>query len=223
MAEDSRSDPGESPRAPSRPEAATTVAVPAKAAPTKRSRGQREGSLSRQDWIEAAREVLIKEGIERVKIEPLAERLKVSRGSFYWHFVDHQALLDALLMLWEETALEPMRAVSTEPDLTAAQRYEKFMRVWVQGEPYCPIFDLSIRRWAMVSAEVSSVVRRVDDARIGLLTDIFSDMGHAADEAFIRARITYFHQIGYYASDVREDAETREKYWPLYVKILAGP
>lgn len=225
MAQDPPSDTGEPGSSPGfAPEAAMPSPAPARRAdaPIKRSRGQREGSLSRQDWIEAAREVLIKDGIERVKVEPLAERLKVSRGSFYWHFVDHQALLDALLSLWEETALEPMRAVSTEPALTAAQRYEKFMRVWVQGEPYCPIFDLSIRRWAMVSPDVSRVIKRVDDARIGLLTDIFRDMGHEPDEAFIRARITYFHQIGYYASDVHESAETRERYWPLYVKILAG-
>jgi AcrR family transcriptional regulator len=191
-------------------------------APPKRVRGRREGSLTRQNWIDAAREVLISEGIERVKVEPLAEKLKVSRGSFYWHFVDRQALLDALLALWEETALEPMRAVAGERDLTPVARYEKFMRVWVQGEPYCPIYDLSIRRWAMVAPEVSRVVKKADDARVKLLTGIFKDMGHDADEAFIRARITYFHQIGYYATDVQESTRTRERYWPLYVKILAG-
>jgi AcrR family transcriptional regulator len=191
-------------------------------APPKRVRGRREGSLSRQDWIDAAREVLISEGIERVKVEPLAERLKVSRGSFYWHFHDRQALVDALLALWEETALEPMRAVADETGLDPVARYDKFMRVWVKGEPYCPIYDLAIRRWAMVSAEVSRVVKKVDEARIKLLTAIFKDMGHEPDEAFIRARITYFHQIGYYATDVQESASTRERYWPLYVKILAG-
>jgi AcrR family transcriptional regulator len=191
-------------------------------APMKKTRGRREGSLSRQDWIDAAREVLIKEGIERVKVEPLAEKLNVSRGSFYWHFADRQALLDALLDLWKETALEPMRAVVDEKDLTPVERYEKFMRVWVQGEPYCPIYDLSIRRWALVSPEVARVIKKVDDTRIKLLTGIFKDMGHDPDEAFIRARITYFHQIGYYATDVQESAKKREKYWPLYVKILAG-
>ena len=191
-------------------------------APPKPSRGRRAGSLNRQDWIEAARTVLISGGIEQVKVEPLAERLKVSRGSFYWHFADRQALLDALLALWEETALEPMRAVATERDLGPVERYEKFMRVWIEGEPYCPVFDLAIRRWAMVSPNVARVVKKADEARIKLLADIFKDMGHEPDEAFIRARITYFHQIGYYATDVRESVKTRARYWPLYVKILTG-
>lgn len=202
-----------------------TPAAPSKvtpAAPVKKTRGRRDGSLSRQDWIDAAREVLIKEGIERVKVEPLSERLGVSRGSFYWHFADRQALLDALLDLWRETALEPMRAVVEDTELTPVQRYEKFMRVWVEGEPFYPVYDLSIRRWAMVEPDVSRVVKKVDDARIKLLTGIFSDMGHDTDEAFIRARITYFHQIGYYATDVQESARKRQRYWPLYVKILAG-
>ncbi len=188
----------------------------------KRTRGRRVGSLSREDWIEAARAVLISEGIERVKVEPLAERLGVSRGSFYWHFADRQALLDALLALWQETALEPMRAVTKDDDLSPRARYEKFMRVWVQGEPYCPIYDLAIRRWAMVAPEVSAVVKKADEARIKLLTRLFKDMGHGADEAFIRARIVYYHQVGYYATNVQESAAKRERFWPLYVKILAG-
>ncbi len=191
-------------------------------APVKKTRGRRVGSLSREDWIEAARAVLISEGIERVKIEPLAERLGVSRGSFYWHFTDRQALLDALLALWQETAFEPMRAVAQDGALSPRARYETFMRVWVQGEPYCPIYDLAIRRWAMVAPAVSRVVKKADEARIKLLAGLFKDMGHGPDEAFIRARIAYFHQVGYYATDVRESASKRERFWPLYMKILAG-
>jgi AcrR family transcriptional regulator len=188
----------------------------------RRAPGRREGSLSRQDWIDAARQVLITEGIERVKVEPLAEQLGVSRGSFYWHFEDRQALLDALLALWRQSALEPMRAVADDKQLSAFERYERFMRVWVQGEPYNPNYDLAIRRWALVAPEVARIVKKTDQARIKLLTGIFRDMGHAPDEAFIRARIAYFHQIGYYATDVRESPRQRARYWPLYAKILAG-
>jgi AcrR family transcriptional regulator len=182
----------------------------------------REGVLTRQDWIDAAREVLIAEGIERVKVEPLAAHLGVSRGSFYWHFKDHKELLDTLIAGWLQTALEPMRAVTRETHLSAAERFEKFMRVWVQGEPYCPIYDLAIRRWALVSKDVAKVVKKTDTDRIALLAEIFRDLGHDADEAFIRARIAYFHQVGYYATDTQESARQREQFWPIYSRILSG-
>ena len=182
----------------------------------------REGALTRQDWIDAAREMLIESGIERVKVEPLAEHLGVSRGSFYWHFRDRKDLLDQLIAGWLSTALEPMRAVAGERDLGALERFEKFMRVWVQGEPYCPIYDLAIRRWAQVSKDVSKIVKKTDNDRIALLAQIFRDMGHEPDEAFIRARIAYFHQVGYYATDTQESTKQREKFWPIYSRILSG-
>lgn len=182
----------------------------------------REGALTRQDWIDAARQVLIAEGIERVKVEPLAAHLNVSRGSFYWHFKDHKELLDALVTGWLQTALEPMRAVVREKHLSAVERFNKFMRVWVQGEPFLPIYDLAIRRWAQVSKEVAKVVKKTDNDRIALLTEIFRDMGHDADEAFIRARIAYFHQVGYYATDTQESTKQREQFWPIYSRILSG-
>jgi AcrR family transcriptional regulator len=187
----------------------------------RKSTGKRE-SLSRQDWIDAAREVLIGDGIERVKVEPLADKLKVSRGSFYWHFKDRKDLLDTLLKVWHETALEPMRAVAGERDMDPVQRYDQFMRVWVQGEPYCPSYDLAIRRWALVDEDVARIVKKTDRARIKLLTDIFHDMGFEEDEAFVRARVVYFHQIGYYATDTSDSPKQREKYWPIYRRVMAG-
>lgn len=185
-------------------------------------RGKRRDSLTPQDWISAAREVLIREGAERVLVEPLAEKLGVSRGSFYWHFADRSALLEALLELWRETAHEPMRAVAADKQLSPVERYEQFMRVWVKGEPYCPDLDLAIRRWALVDANVAREVRKMDLMRIKLLTDIFTDMGYDPDEALVRARIAYFHQIGYYATDVRDGPQQRERLWPLHVKVMAG-
>src|ERR1700733_10285364 len=121
----------------------------------KKETAGREGALTRKDWLDAAREMLIESGIERVKVAPLAAHLGVSRGSFYWHFRDRKELLDLLVSGWLETALETMRAVVDERDLTAVDRFEKFMRVWVQGEPYCPIYDLAIRRWAQFSKDIA--------------------------------------------------------------------
>ena len=62
----------------------------------------------------------------------------------------------------------------------------------------------------------------MDDLRIAILQRIFARMGHPEDEAFVRARITYFHQVGYYALGVRETREARLRLLPLYLKVLTG-
>ena len=57
--------------------------------------------LSRKDWLHGALELLTVTGIEGVKIVPLAERLGVTSGSFYWHFKNRKELHEALLYFWE--------------------------------------------------------------------------------------------------------------------------
>ncbi|MEI9851478.1 MAG: TetR/AcrR family transcriptional regulator [Sphingomonas sp.] len=65
------------------------------------TRGEGPGRLGREDWIALARKVLVQSGIEDVKVVPLADRMQVTRGSFYWHFANRKDLLDALLSDWE--------------------------------------------------------------------------------------------------------------------------
>jgi hypothetical protein len=60
----------------------------------------------------------------------------------------------------------------------------------------------------------------VDDERIEVLKQLFLAMGHPDEEAFIRARITYFHQVGYYAMGVEEPREQRLRFLPLYTRVL---
>ena len=56
--------------------------------------------LSREDWINRGLQVLAEEGMEAVRVEPLAKRLNVTKGSFYWHFKNRQALLLEILQAW---------------------------------------------------------------------------------------------------------------------------
>jgi AcrR family transcriptional regulator len=72
----------------------------------KRSKSEREARLSAADWEAAALDALARSGVGGVAVEPLARQLGVTKGSFYWHFADRDALLAAALRRWEDSYTE---------------------------------------------------------------------------------------------------------------------
>lgn len=178
--------------------------------------------LSRQDWIEAARRVLITSGIDDVKVDRLARKMKVTRGSFYWHFKDRKDLLDALLARWERQNLEDIEAVRERIVADPADAILELVRIWLTEDPAYPTFDMAIRFWARKAPAVAKVVRRIDQSWITILTGILSRGGEHPLEAEARARVFYFHQIGYYALAMDESIEDRLSLSPHYAKVLIG-
>lgn len=178
-------------------------------------------ALTRDNWIAAARSALIRQGIEGVKVDRLARKLKLTRGSFYHHFKSRKALLYALQLDWElrneaEIAQVRNRWAAAKPDLS------EVIAVWVNADPYFPAFDVAMRMWARQSKAVAAVVHRIDDCWITLLTALFRSSGVDEDESLVRARVTYYHQVGYYALGVREPRDRRIRLLPLYYRVLTG-
>ena len=66
-------------------------------------------------WLNAAYDLLLEQGIDSVKILPLAQKLNLSRTSFYWFFKDHQQLLDALLSRWPDASMRTSSAAARAP------------------------------------------------------------------------------------------------------------
>ena len=178
--------------------------------------------LSRQDWVDAARRMLIAKGVERVKVDALAKSLKITRGSFYWHFDGRQALLDAVLEDWRIRNTAPFLAVAADRRRSARERFHALVNIWLEEKDYSPAYDAAIREWARTSTGVARLVRRVDRQRIDLLATVYRDQGYEALEAEIRARITYFHQVGYYVLGLKESGQTRRRLAPIYSRVLLG-
>lgn len=181
----------------------------------------RSGRLTREDWITSARKALISSGIDDVKVDVLARRLKVTRGSFYWHFKDRQELLDALLTDWATNNRKEIAAIEKRVEDGATGLVELFM-VWLGEDPDYPSFDIAIRVWARKSKLVARFVREVDDSWIGLFHRFLQRSGMADPEALVRARIIYYHQIGYYALSISETVTDRIKLAPYYFLALTG-
>jgi AcrR family transcriptional regulator len=176
----------------------------------------------RADWVEAARLALIEGGVGKVKVEPLAGVLGVTTGSFYHHFQRRQDLLDAVLQHWQSENTAPLFRAVRGAGLDPGAQLDALFEAWQAESDYDPAYDSAVRDWARVSPLAEAAVRRVDDLRIGLLKEIFLGFGYDSERAFIRARITYFHQVGYYAMAIIEDRAVRRRLLPLYREVLAG-
>ncbi|WP_447760605.1 TetR/AcrR family transcriptional regulator [Sphingopyxis panaciterrae] len=177
--------------------------------------------MTRGDWIAIARKALIASGVDDVKVDVLARRMKVTRGSFYWHFKHRQELLDALVEDWKNNNREEIAAIEKRAAEGATGLIELF-KVWLGEDPNFPAFDIAIRVWARKSPEVTKLVHEIDDAWIGLFQLFLERNGISGTEAFVRARVMYFHQIGYYALAIRETLDDRIKLAPYYCESLTG-
>ncbi len=180
-----------------------------------------ERPMGRQDWIDAALVLLVLEGVEAVKVLRLAEDLGVTRGGFYWHFEDRADLLDALIRSWERKNTRAMAtALQGAGDLTSG--ILALFDCWLDVERFDPKLDSAMRDWARRSERVRRAVKRADDRRVQAITELFGQSGYKQPEAFIRARILYFTQVGYYALDIQETMDERSHYLEAYYRGFTG-
>jgi AcrR family transcriptional regulator len=177
----------------------------------------------RAEWLDLARETLIRDGIEAVSVQRLSRQLRVTRGGFYGYFGSRAALLRRLRDDWRELNTRALRRIVARGRNDGARQFRELARMWVEDEDYRPEYDSAVRDWARRSRDLARIVRQVDAERIRLITRIFRNLGYRPAEARIRARITYYHQVGYYALAIRESRAARRRLSAAYSRVLAGP
>jgi AcrR family transcriptional regulator len=182
----------------------------------------KNAQLTREDWIAIAREALIASGVDDVKVDVLARRLKVTRGSFYWHFKSRQELLNALLEDWEANNRREIAVIEALVETEGNGMLTELFRIWLGEDPSFPAFDIAIRAWARKAPAVLKLMREIDEAWIALFQAHLERVGMTAPESFVRARIMYFHQVGYFALAINEGLADRVKLAPYYYAALTG-
>lgn len=178
--------------------------------------------VTREDWLNAAMDVLIRDGVERVKVMTLGERLGVSRSSFYWYFKDRQDLLDALLDHWQGSNTAAIQAQADAPAETITGAVCNYFRCVIDERLFNNPLDFAIRDWARRSAPVRAALDRSDAARVAALAGMFERFDYPPHEALIRARVLYFMQLGYDMADLNETSEERLKNVPMYLFSFTG-
>ncbi|MFJ6718666.1 MULTISPECIES: TetR/AcrR family transcriptional regulator [unclassified Streptomyces] len=162
--------------------------------------GQERRRLSANDWAEAALTAIGAGGVAAVAVEPLAKRLGTTKGSFYWHFANREALVEAALSLWEQRFTEAtIASVATEPDPATRLRM-LFARVSRDAEHN----PLAVSVLASAGHElVAPVVRRVMERRTAYVVSLFEEIGFPPEVALQRAVLGLTAYVGHNQLAVR--------------------
>ncbi len=153
--------------------------------------------LDRDAWVAGAVEVLAEEGIAGLRVEVLAKRLKVTKGSFYWHFTDRRDLLLAVLSHWKEGRI---RDIIKQTRAQAGRELEQIYHVIdvysASRSRRGMMIELAVRDWARRDAEAGAIVAEVDDVRLRCARELFLACGVPMEEASSRCMLLYAYVFG---------------------------
>jgi AcrR family transcriptional regulator len=173
-------------------------------------------------WLDAAYGLLVEGGVEAVKVMPLAERLGLSRTSFYWHFADREALLAGLVDRWQRKNTANLAARCRDPAATIGEAMLNLIDCWVDPAIFDSRLEFAMRTWALTDRTVEAAMIDADGQRLTAITDLFLRFGYGATEADTRARALYLTQVGYIALRSNESFEVRMGRIPAYVLTFSG-
>jgi AcrR family transcriptional regulator len=134
---------------------------------TKSQKPAAEPPLGRKDWIAASITMLAEDNVEALRVDTLAEKLGVTKGSFYWHFKGRDDLLSAVLDEWQLRMTSEIQSLILDRSGTPWERLERLLRIAISGRPDVPggPFEITLRDWARRDPKVAKVVRAVDQSR----------------------------------------------------------
>ncbi|WP_306120957.1 MULTISPECIES: TetR/AcrR family transcriptional regulator [unclassified Roseitalea] len=178
--------------------------------------------VTRQDWLNTALDLLVSDGVDKVKVLSISERLQVSRSSFYWYFKSRRDLLDGLLKHWEDTNTQSLVAQCALPSATITEGVCNLFCCFIDSENFNVQLDSAVRQWSRQSGAVRRIVDRADATRMAAIQAMFERHDYPSDEAEVRARILYYMQIGYNAVELSEPLEERLKRVPGYLLGFTG-
>lgn len=165
--------------------------------------------VTREDWLNIARDVLVHHGVAEVKILTLSDRLQVSRSSFYWYFANRADLLGALLDEWAARNTATIVAYCERPARSITEALCNFFRCFVDPVLFDTGLDFAVREWSRRDEALRARVHAADAVRLKAVTGMFARFDYDPAEADARARILYFMQLGYHALEVREPMDIR--------------
>ena len=147
---------------------------------------------SRENWLEAALEVLSRQGAARIRVRDLCADLGVTTGSFYAHFAGRDDFIRSVAKYWQRRyTTEIVERIRHEPG-DPRSRLVALTEGIIQQD--LTRYDVAVRAWAAQESAVAAVVRQVDKERLGILRELFFELGFRGAELEMTTRtfVTYY-------------------------------
>lgn len=177
-------------------------------------------TLDRDAWLKKALDILFSHGVAEVKIEVLARKLKLTKGSFYWHFKNRDDLFHSMVDWWRNNqlkfitgldpqAINPIHIIKSVIDFT--QRTDDASH------------DIAMREFARFNKYAARAVAEVDEQRTQYLAELFRAADFTETDALLRARVLYFYQVGEYTTLLSIDSTLRDDLAERQFALLTRP
>jgi AcrR family transcriptional regulator len=157
--------------------------------------------LRRTDWIHEALTVLQEKGVSGIRIVQIAKRLKVTSGSFYWHFKNLSDLHDCLLKYWESELTDSIVTYALGFKGSPEDRILKLMLMVIEND--AAKFDSSILVWAKNDQKVLRSFERTLNKRFDFAAWMFEQAGFPRPTAKARGRLMVAYLIGESSTDIK--------------------
>lgn len=142
-------------------------------------------SLSASDWVDAAWDAIGIHGMQGVRVEALATKMKVTKGSFYWHFRDRDALLDAVVKRWLDLFSMKTIEASIKEGAPADERLSLLFERVVKE--LSTAHSAVLRLWSRGNPKLVAVLQAEHEHRMSFVSSAFRELGYSEADALLRA------------------------------------
>ncbi len=153
--------------------------------------GVNKKRFTQRDWLDLASKVLGIDGPDGLSVDSLCTKANRTKGSFYHHFADHDAFIDALVADWQEKNLDTPIRLSQQ-----GAAHERLRDLNYAASNINLRAEAGIRRLADRHPRVQKVVVGVDKARLRYLETLYRSGGLTAPDAKAAAKIQYAGYLG---------------------------
>jgi len=151
---------------------------------------------TKEDWIDLGFKLFSEKGISGIVIETMAEKLKVNKSSFYWHFKTKNEFIQKLIEFWVNKETEQIIKLTNQED-SAAEKFKTLIKLSYKKMPNQD-FIFYLKRYAQKEKKIKTLIEKIDSQRVNYVNELLQGIGYSAQEAEIKSTLFYKHLIGYH-------------------------
>jgi len=149
---------------------------------------------TREQWLQKSLDVISGQGFGRIVIDNIVKSIKVTKGSFYWHFKDRNDFLEHLVTYWDENFTRNVMQHIAAMQGDAGKRLLELM-MYVTRKRLAR-YDAAILSLAHNEPHVSNQIAVVFESRIEFVASLIAEMGYKGLDLELRSRmiVTFMSQ-----------------------------